>query len=106
MEKLTKGIIIGLIVGLIIGIVVGYFLHGLINRSMSGRGNFQGNFQIDDNTKNEITSFFDSNPDTATITSYCQQNKENCVYYCSNINRNSPVCSSILNMSRGGMPQK
>jgi hypothetical protein len=99
MEKFKKGIILGLIIGLIIGGVGGYFIHNFLSRSfISGRGNFQ----IDENTKNEITSFFDSTSDINEINSYCGQNRMYCAYYCRNINSDNEFCSIIMNSSRIG----
>jgi Na+/glutamate symporter len=102
MDKLTKGIIIGLIIGLVLGLViggvVGYFLHNNMNRNFTqGRGNFQ----IDENTKNEITSFFETNTDMNTISSYCEQNRVNCLYYCRSINPNHEICKELGNYTLG-----
>lgn len=99
MDKTTKGIIIGLILGLIIGGTAGYFIHNRINRNfMPGRGDFR----IDDKTKNDITSFFNSTSDTNEINSYCEQNMANCFYYCRSINPNNEICNEIMNSSRVG----
>lgn len=101
MEKLTKGIIIGLVIGLALGAIAGYFLHSNLNSNfIQGRGNFQ----IDENTKNEITSFFDSNPDSNEINSYCEQNRMYCAYYCRNINPDHEICSQFQNMNRSMRP--
>ena len=102
MEKLTKGIIIGLILGLILGTFAGYIIHDSINRNfMQGRGNFQ----IDEKTKNEINSFFESTSDINEINSYCEQNRMYCSYYCGNINPNNEICKQIMNSSQmGGRP--
>jgi hypothetical protein len=99
MKDAKKGIIIGLIIGLIIGGISGYFVHNSINRGfIQGRGNSQ----IDENTKNEITSFFDSTSNTSEINSYCEQNIMNCMYYCRSINPNNEICKEIMNSSRMG----
>jgi hypothetical protein len=103
MEKLTKGILIGLISGLILGVLAGYLLHNTINRN--GNNPFpQGreNFQIDEKTKNEITSFFQSTSDINQINSYCQQNRTYCFYYCRSINPNDQICQQIINSSQFG----
>jgi hypothetical protein len=92
----TKSIIIGIVIGLVIGILAGYFLNNIINPI---RG--PGNFQINENTKNEITAFFESTTDTNEINSYCEQNRMNCMYYCRSINPNNEICSQITNQTRG-----
>jgi hypothetical protein len=103
MDKKTKWMVTGLIIGLVLGLIIGgigsYFIHNSTNRNfMQGRGNFQ----IDDKTKNEITSFFNSTSDINTIISYCGQNRVNCAYYCRNINPNSGICKEITNSSGMG----
>ena len=100
MDKVTKDVIIGLIIGLVIGGTVGYFMHNIINNRNFTQG--KGNFQIDETTQNEITSFFSSEPDVNTINTYCGQNRMYCAYYCRNINPNHEICSQYSNMSRGG----
>ena len=75
MNKQTRGIIIGLVIGLVLGAIAGYVLHNNINKNfLQGRGNFQ----IDENTKNEINSFFKSTSDRNEINFYCEQNRINC----------------------------
>lgn len=92
MDKLTKGIIIGLAAGLILGGIIGYILHNNINRNFILRG---GNFQIDEQTKQQITSFFEGTSDMNEINSYCDQNRMYCLYYCREINPNHEICSQI-----------
>jgi uncharacterized membrane-anchored protein YhcB (DUF1043 family) len=100
MEKLTKGIIIGLIIGLALGAIAGYFLHNYMNRNFMQR---RGDFQIDENTKNEITSFFESASDINEINSYCEQNRIYCAYYCREINPDHEICSRFQNFNRSGV---
>jgi len=97
-DRLMKGAIIGLIAGLILGGIIGYISHNILSRNFIGRGNF--NFQIDEQTKNEITSFFESASDINEINSYCGQNRVNCAYYCRDINPNHEICKQILNFTR------
>jgi len=103
MSKTILWFIVGIIVGLIVGGIAGYFY-----ADKSSRGNFGNlnNMQISEESKSEITSFFESNPDQATINSYCQENINNCMYYCREMNQDSELCTQFLNMSRGGMPQR
>lgn len=103
MSKIIIWFIVGIIIGLVIGGVAGYFY-----AYKSPRGNF-GNFnnmQISEESKSEVTSFFESNPDQATINSYCQENPNNCIYYCREMNQDNELCTQFLNMSRGGTPLK
>lgn len=89
----------GLITGLIIGGVGGYALHNSIGRSfIQGRGNFQ----IDEETKTKITSFFDSTSNMDEIKSYCEQNRMYCAYYCRNINPNHEICKELGNYTGQG----
>ncbi len=91
-------LIIGIIIGLIIGGTIGYFSHNLISKStpkMNGK-----EFEIDNQTKSEIMSFFNSSPSDSEVESYCQENRKNCVYYCTEINEEHEICSQI--QSRGG----
>lgn len=93
-----KKLIIGILIGLVIGVIIGYFSYGLINKPNNFSNNrFSGgnNFQIDENTKQEIISFFDSTEDINEINSYCEENRMNCVYYCGNVNSEHEICSSL-----------
>ncbi len=89
MNKLITGIILGVI----IGGMIGYFSNDLISEStpkMNG-----GGFEIDDETKSEVISFFDTSPTNEDVEIYCQENKKNCVYYCTEINQEHKICSEI-----------
>lgn len=100
-------LIVGLLIGIIIGWIGGYLISGVINKPNPDfqRGNFQG-FQIDDTTKQEIVSFFENTNDINEITSYCEQNRMNCFYYCSEVNSEHEVCDELImpnnNFSQGG----
>jgi len=103
MSKIIVWFIVGLIIGLVIGGASGYFY---ANKSPRGNfGNFN-NFQINEESKAEVTSFFEGNPDEVTLTSYCQQNMNNCMYYCREVNKDNEACNQILNMSGEGVPPK
>ena len=86
-------LIIGIIIGLFIGGIIGYFSHDLINKSNPKMN--AGEFEIDDETKSEVISFFDSNPTNEEVEIYCQENRKNCVYYCTEINSEYEICSQI-----------
>lgn len=103
MSKIIIWFIVGIIIGLVIGGAIGYFY-----ASKSPRGNV-GNFnnlQINEESKAEVKSLFESNPDKDTLNSYCQQNMNNCIYYCREVNKDNELCNQFLNISGGGMPQK
>jgi hypothetical protein len=98
-NKLLLGIIIGIVIGLIVGGVASYFIFN--NRSSRGNfGNFR-NFQLNETQINEVSSFFSSNPSSADINSYCEQNRMNCLYYCRSINANDAACKNITMMGQG-----
>ena len=103
MSKTIEWFILGIIIGLVVGGVMGS-LYG----SKFHRGNFGNlnNIQISEESQSEVTIFFESNPDQATLDAYCQNNMNSCMYYCRELNRNNELCSQILNMSKGGMPQR
>jgi len=92
MDKKINWLIIGLAIGFILGLAAGYIIKSNIPRNNFAGG---GNFQIDDKTKNEITSFFESTSDINEIISYCGQNRMYCFYYCREINPNHEICSQI-----------
>ncbi len=87
-------LITGLIIGLLIGGGIGYFSYGLIHKQNPDfvRGT---DFQMDEETKNRVTSFFDANPSDSEIETYCQENPMDCRYYCMEVNSNSNICDEI-----------
>ncbi len=97
----TTYLIVGLIIGLVFGGLAGYFISVHFHKAGLPQ---RGNFQIDDATKAQITSFFDGNPTSDQINSYCQQNRMNCAYYCRTINPGNEACKTLINstFSRGG----
>lgn len=102
-KSITIYLIIGLVIGLVIGGAAGYVI---VNNMHKNNFPQRGNFQIDDATKNQITSFFDSTSDINQINSYCGQNRTYCFYYCRNINPDNEACKSIINSTfTGGRPQ-
>jgi len=103
MNKIVIWFIVGIVIGLVIGGAGGYFY---ANKSPRNFGNFN-NFQINEQSKAEVISLFEGNSNNANLTSYCQQNRMNCDYYCRSINPNNEACKEIMNSSRmGGIPQK
>jgi hypothetical protein len=91
MDKKISWLIIGLAIGLILGGAAGYIIKGNIPRNNFGRNNFQ----IDENTKSDIISFFDNTSDMNEITEYCDENRFYCMYYCREINPEHEICSTI-----------
>lgn len=92
MDKKLSWMAIGLVIGIVLGGIGGYLVANNIHRiAFPGRGNFQ----IDENTKNQITSFFQGTSDINEIRSYCDQNRMNCFYYCREINPEHEICSEI-----------
>ena len=93
-------LIIGMIIGLVIGGMIGYFSYGMINKPNPDFTRGTG-FQIDEETKSEIASFFALNPTDSETKTYCQKNPMNCRYYCTEINQEHEICSQIKVMDRG-----
>lgn len=97
----TMLLIVGLVIGLIIGGIAGY----LIANNIHGTGIGKGNFQINEETKTSIISFFENTSDMNEINAYCEQNRNYCFYYCMNINPNHDICSELMNpQNLGGQP--
>lgn len=92
-------IIIGLMIGIVIGLIAGYFVpHNLGREGFPEKNN---NFQIDEETKNSITSFFESTSDANEISNYCDYNRMNCMYYCKNINSEHEICKTLQEFPGG-----
>jgi len=99
-----KIIIIFVVLIIIISGVSAYFIFG-----HSTRRNFRGenfpneenggrNFQsLNESTKNEITSFFESSPSSSEVEYYCDKNKEYCFYYCADMNEDNEFCEELMN---------
>lgn len=94
-----KNLIIGLVIGLILGGIIGCLIGVNLTRNSFSR---RDNFQLDEKTKNEISSFFESTTDISIIESYCNQNRFNCMYYCRSVNPNHEICSQMPMMRQGG----
>lgn len=109
-KVINKIILFSLIFLIVVG-VAGYFIG---EHSYKGKGNFirgsanftNGNFQMNDTVKTEISSFFDNTQDTEQISAYCQNNPGYCIEYCRNINPSSEVCKTLNLSFRGEMPTK
>jgi hypothetical protein len=107
-------IIIFSLIFFIIGGIAGYFIGGMGGNAVKGEGSFReggpnfpnGNFQINDSVKSEITSFFESTSNTEEINNYCQNNLRYCMEYCRNINPSHEICNELNASFRGGMPAR
>ncbi len=91
-SKLVVGLVIGILLGLIIGGVASYFIFNG-HRSFPRGNNFQLN--LSESQISDVTSFFNSSHSSTEITSYCEQNSIDCIYYCRNINQNEEVCQNM-----------
>lgn len=58
------------------------------------RGGFQ---PLDDTTKNQITSFFESSPSSSEVETYCNENRNYCFYYCMDMKGSNEFCTELLN---------
>lgn len=88
----TKSIIIVALTCLIIGGFIGYFLHPSLNRNFMQRNN---NFQLSEESKKEIISFFENTKDANEINNYCKEHIVDCAYYCREINPNHEACKNL-----------
>ena len=105
MEKQNKPItwlITGLIIGLALGGAGGYIIS---NNFRSANFGMRGSFQISEETKSSIVSFFDAASDMNEVTSYCNQNRMYCSYYCREINPEHEICSQIQMPANRSMRQ-
>lgn len=114
-KKRLKWIIISASFFVAIILVAGYFYFHLQLNSRNHRpngfpgGNFsQGENPFTEQTKNEITSFFESSPSSSEIEDYCNENSMYCFYYCREINSDNDFCNQLMNNTqpRGGMPPR
>ncbi len=65
-----------------------------------------GNFQMSEETKNQVTAFFNQTSDISEIKAYCDQNRGNCIYYCRNINKDHEICKDLMNYTFQGRRQQ
>jgi hypothetical protein len=108
-NKAIGKVILFSVIFLIVGGVAGYFIGEHSSRSNGnftrGGGNFSyGNFQINETTRAEITSFFDNSPSADEISNYCQNNPRYCMEYCRVINPSDQICATLNIGFRGGTP--
>ena len=99
--------VIFLIVGGIAGYLIGEHSSKNYNNFRGGNGNFtNGNFQLNDSVKSEISSFFNSTRDTGEIDTYCKNNPRYCMEYCRVINPSDNICTTLNIDLRGGIPSR
>jgi uncharacterized protein (UPF0333 family) len=105
-------IILFSVIFLIVGGVGGYFIGAHSsngnNNFRYGNGNFSnGNFQLNESVRAEITSFFDNAQNAGEISNYCQANPRYCMEYCRIINPSNEICNTLnITGFRGGMPAR
>ena len=84
---------------IITGLFIGVILLGIAGCTSSkpDRPDFteRDNFQIDEETKSQILSFFEETSDLDEINSYCEENMMHCGYYCMEINPDYEICNQI-----------
>ena len=101
MKKEVSYLIVGIIIGLVIGGSATYLILNNFRNHSFAKG---GNFNLDENTKNQITSFFESSPSQTQLDDYCNQNRMYCIYYCRQVNPSSELCAGILNSTNFQRP--
>nr|MBA4405627.1 hypothetical protein [Nanoarchaeum sp.] len=52
-------------------------------------------FDLDNQTKAEITYFFEVTPDLTEVEVYCENNRNYCAFYCMEVNRTHEVCNNL-----------
>jgi hypothetical protein len=89
--KKTKFLIITavIIVILIIACIGAYFYFKTIHSQR-----FSQRFQLNQSQIQDVTDFFNSNPSSEQIQTYCKENR-NCLYYCRNINSENDYCRQL-----------
>ncbi|MFA5856833.1 MAG: hypothetical protein WC867_05715 [Candidatus Pacearchaeota archaeon] len=91
-KKMDKKLIIGIIlIVLVIASLSGYYILNK-NKRFS-----RGMFQINEEDKQEVSAFFENNPTNEEINEYCNNNRQNCFYYCRNINQENLYCIELVN---------
>ena len=104
-KRSSKKLVIALVVIIVLaGVIAGFiYFHNANNRGKfnHSRGQWQnssrmgGNFQLNQTQISDISSFFNSNPSSDQISSYCLNNRGACFYYCRNVNSNLTMCSQM-----------
>jgi hypothetical protein len=94
--------VILIVVIVCVALAGGYFLiknkhnrpdfNSMQNNEFEKKG-FNQTLNLDEETKSQIISFFESNPDESAINNYCVNNPMYCFYYCKEINPSQEICS-------------
>lgn len=85
-------------------IVGGFFIYkNVIDKPRGFVG--RPDFQLDNSTKEEITHFFNVTSDISEIQNYCENNREYCMYYCMEINRDHEICEISKDMRNREPPE-
>lgn len=101
MNKNIIYLFVGIIIGLLVGGLITYMYFRNSPRNSFSYNRFNNN--ISESAKSEVISVFENNPTKESINNYCTNNRENCMYYCRQINSNNSFCNNLFNMTRGGM---
>jgi hypothetical protein len=123
-KSARKIIIISAICIIVLGVAAYFISENFMKRNFRGNSHFpdgrenfgfpndserKGGFpSINETTKKEITSFFETSPSSSEVEDYCNKNKEYCFYYCINTKGDNEFCKGMNNTKmspRGEPPQ-
>lgn len=82
----------------ILAVFATLYFTGFFNRHIGQRNGFSGmGRQLNESQTNEVTNFFNSNPSSEEIKTYCNANRGSCFYYCRNVNPSTDYCAQLIN---------
>lgn len=95
---MSKKLIIAIVVLSII--VIGLLAYVFLGNQVRGdfrQPSFQNmsGFSLTDEIKASTVEFFDSPPSLEDAKTYCDENRINCFYYCTEVNQEHEVCSDL-----------
>jgi hypothetical protein len=105
----AKPVVIVVSVIIALGLIFGMlYITGVFDKP--GRGNFepgqmnnsrmyQSNMELNEPQISEVNSFFNGNPTSEEIQSYCKENRDLCFYYCKD-SITSETCKNIMSFNR------
>jgi hypothetical protein len=102
-------VIIGIIIIGIVSIIAYSYVfknHPKTPRPNNDNGPVREDFQFNETQIDEITLFFNSTTDIDTINNYCNKNRQNCFYYCRDIDPNNEFCKQLINISGRNMTRR
>jgi len=100
---MKKGIMILIIVIVVLIIAGGVFGYLYFTGAFNNHSRFQNrNFQLNQSEIDKTNAFFDSSPSESDVTSFCNEYRADCFYYCRTVNPQSSICTQMMNFTRNG----